>query len=117
MEHKTRRCYLNEQLHWKGEYSLEIPPPRLILLGLNSMLSENIAGNIISYSNFCRLLKINRDKDARQTSHFRFATSLIDTDMRVERTIVQFMKRERCVSTVKIVIKRVALSEVADRHA
>ncbi len=59
------------------------------------MLSENIAGNIISYSNLCRLLEIHSEEYARQTSHFWFGTSLIDTDKRVERTVVQFMKRER----------------------
>ena len=118
MEHKTRRCYLNEQLHWKGEYSLEIPPPRLILLGPNSMLSENVTGNIIPYSNLCRLVAIHREKDERQTSHFRFgkAHCFIDTDMRIERIIVQFMKGDCCVSAMEIVIK-LALLSVAGRHS
>lgn len=46
-----RKAYSNEHLHWKHEYALEAPPPRLVFLGLNSMLGENIAGNIISCSN------------------------------------------------------------------
>ncbi len=79
------------------------------------MLSENIASNIVAYSNLYGLVAIHRERDERQTSHFRFATSFIDTDMRVERTIVQFLKRERCVSTVETAIK-LALWAVADRH-
>ncbi len=61
------------------EDSLKILPPRLILLGLNSVLSENIAGNIISYSNLRRIVEIDWEKNARLTSHFglREGTALL----------------------------------------
>ena len=117
-EHKKQRQYPNEQFHWKSEYSLKISPPRLILLSPNSMLSENVTGNIIPYLNLCRLVAIHREKDERQTSHFRFgkAHCFIDTDMRIERIIVQFMKGDCCVSAMEIVIK-LALLSVAGRHS
>ncbi len=80
------------------------------------MLSENVAGNIIPYSKLCRIVEIHREKDEQQTSHFWPGKGPIDTYMLLERTVVQFIKREHWMSTVEIGLKFTLLG-AAGRHS